>query len=149
MITTLALAQVDADKSKARAQVQKAIFAACKRMGIDDDARHEINVHVTGKPSIKLMTLSELRQVLVHLNSRQSRTPLTKTQRLIVSLWNQLADCGRVQHRNFAALESYCRARTGVHKLVWLTAEQETAMIEQLKQWLKRPGDSAAPRVTP
>ena len=140
MITTMTLAQIDADKKAARQKVQKAIFAACKRMGIDEDTRRQIGARVTGKPTMTMMTLTQLRMVLADLNQRggKHRGQLSPTQRLMFSLWQQLADAGAVQHRNFAALESFTRARTGVHKIVWLTGEQESEMISHLKMWLKR-----------
>jgi len=46
----------------------KAIHAACRQAGIDDDARRELQQRLTGKESLSKMTFVEISQVLDHLN---------------------------------------------------------------------------------
>ncbi len=53
----------------------RAVFAACKAQGIDDDTRHAIQVQVTGKASLKDMSVFDLDDVLNALNRRQQRSP--------------------------------------------------------------------------
>ena len=51
-----------------RAARIKAIHAACRSAGIDDEARRALQVQVVGKPSLKDMDLHELDRLLDHLN---------------------------------------------------------------------------------
>jgi hypothetical protein len=47
---------------------RRAMFAACKRLGFDDDARHAMLHAITGKASSKDLTPADWRAVLNHLN---------------------------------------------------------------------------------
>lgn len=67
------------------------------------------------------------------------RAPLTASQKLMWSLWQQLADAGKVEGRKMQALMAYVKRQTGVERLEWLTKPQESLVIESLKQWLGRP----------
>lgn len=49
---------------------KKAIFAACKHLGIDEDERHQVQLTVVGKASLAAMSLPELDALLDHLNVR-------------------------------------------------------------------------------
>ena len=46
----------------------KAIHAACRTQGIDDEARRAIQVQVTGKASLSEMDYNQVSKVLDHLN---------------------------------------------------------------------------------
>jgi hypothetical protein len=46
----------------------KAVHAACRRLGIDDDTRRELQQRLTGKPSLSDMHSGEVGKVLDHLN---------------------------------------------------------------------------------
>lgn len=46
----------------------KAIHAACRAQGIDDEARRAIQVQLTGKESLSEMAYAEVNKVLDHLN---------------------------------------------------------------------------------
>lgn len=46
----------------------KAIHAASRAAGLDDDARHEMQKNLTGKESLSKMSFAELSKVLDHLN---------------------------------------------------------------------------------
>lgn len=48
----------------------RAIHAACRAQGIDDDLRKEIQQQVTGKASLKDMSALDLSDLLDHLNKR-------------------------------------------------------------------------------
>ena len=52
----------------------RAVHAACRSLGIDDDLRKEIQVGVTGKNSLTDMTAWELSDLLDHLNHRAKGT---------------------------------------------------------------------------
>lgn len=48
----------------------RAVHAACRAQGIDDDTRKAIQVQVTGKASLKDMSALDLSDLLNHLNKR-------------------------------------------------------------------------------
>lgn len=48
----------------------RAVFAACKAQGIDDETRHALQVQITGKASLKDMNVFDLDSVLNRLNAR-------------------------------------------------------------------------------
>lgn len=51
-----------------RASRIKAVHAACRKAGVDNDTRHSIQLQLTGKASLSDMNLTELGQMLDHLN---------------------------------------------------------------------------------
>ncbi|MDR1995124.1 phage protein GemA/Gp16 family protein [Azonexus sp.] len=53
-----------------RAARIKAVHAACRRLGIDDDTRRDIQLSLTGKASLSDMHSGEVSRVLDHLNGR-------------------------------------------------------------------------------
>lgn len=53
----------------------KAVHAACRAQGIDDDTRHALQVQITGKASLKDMTAFDLDSVLNHLNRNGAAKP--------------------------------------------------------------------------
>ncbi|URI06650.1 DUF3164 family protein [Aquincola tertiaricarbonis] len=69
--------------------------------------------------------------------------PLSGPQRLMWSLWQQLADAGLVKHRGMSSLMRYAERQTSVARLEWLNSAQEELVIESLKLWLKRGGDGS------
>lgn len=60
---------MDALKKQSRI---RAVHAACRAQGIDDDTRKAIQVSVTGKASLKDMSALDLSDLLNHLNKRAS-----------------------------------------------------------------------------
>ncbi|WP_306603890.1 phage protein GemA/Gp16 family protein [Azonexus sp.] len=50
----------------------RAIHAACRANGIDADARHDLQLALTGKASLSEMDFSEVTRVLDHLNRRSN-----------------------------------------------------------------------------
>lgn len=50
----------------------KAIHATCRARGIDNDARRDIQLQLTGKASLSEMNFSEVTRVLDHLNQRST-----------------------------------------------------------------------------
>lgn len=60
---------MDALKKQSRI---RAVHAACRAQGIDDDTRKAIQLQVVGKASLKDMSALDLSDVLNHLNRRAS-----------------------------------------------------------------------------
>lgn len=52
----------------------RAIHAACKARGIDDETRHALQLQITGKASSKTMSITDINAVLDHLNRGQRET---------------------------------------------------------------------------
>ena len=48
----------------------RAVHAACRAQGIDDDTRKTIQLQVTGKASLKDMSTHDLSELLNHINRR-------------------------------------------------------------------------------
>lgn len=56
---------MDALKKQSRI---RAVHAACRAQGIDDDTRHALQVQITGHASLKDMSVYDLDSVLNHIN---------------------------------------------------------------------------------
>ena len=86
------------------------------------------------------------RKVLDHLRAlgagasdkAKKRKALTAKQRLMWSLWQQLADAKLVTDRRMPALVAFVKRQTGVDRLEWLTGPQEDLAVESLKAWMRR-----------
>lgn len=89
--------------------------------------------------------LAEVQQELNRLGAPAGpgRRPLTKPQKKMWSLWQQLADAGRVRDRRMSALLAWVKRQAHVDALGFLSAAQEYAAIEALKSWLDRKEDGA------
>ena len=53
----------------------KAVHAACRAQGIDEDTRHALQVQITGHASLKDMSVFDLDSVLNHLNRHGAAQP--------------------------------------------------------------------------
>ncbi len=70
-----------------------------------------------------------------------ARRPLSPMQKMMWSLWQQLADRGAVKNRKMDGLLAYIERQTGVEakgSLAWMTWPQEHSVVESLKSWLAR-----------
>lgn len=75
------------------------------------------------------------------LGEKPKRPALTPMQKKMWSLWQQLADAGKVKDRKMAGLLAYIERQTGVEakgSLAWMSWPQEQAVVESLKKWLSR-----------
>ena len=65
---------------------------------------------------------------------------LTPPQKKMWSLWQQLADQGRIKARDMKGLCAWVKSQTdnGVQALAFLTPAQERTLIESLKRWVDR-----------
>ncbi len=121
----------------------RAIHAACRAQGIDEDARHDLQRALTGRASLGEMNLQEVTQVFEHLNklAPAKRQALTPVQKKMWSLWQQLADAGLVEDRKMPALLAYITRQSSIEAqgaLNWMNAAQEKSVVEALKRWLAR-----------
>ena len=75
------------------------------------------------------------------LGEQAKRPLLTPMQKKMWSLWQQLADAGKVDNRKMPGLLAYVERQTGVDakgSLAWMTWAQEQQVVESLKKWLVR-----------
>ena len=136
--------------------LQKLIFAACRQLGLDDEARRDLQVRVTGKASMRDMDEADLRLVVNRLKAAgfedKPRAPRHKPApradlRMIHVLWRKLGEAGAVTRPGRDGLNAFVRARFGK---VWGSVpadvdmlrdwRQIDAVIQALKDWGKRAG---------
>ncbi len=132
-----------------------AIHIAKKALGLDDDAYRDLLQTICSVRSSADLDVSGRKRWLAHLQACMTssglksskprtgsapRKPLTARQRLIWSLWHQLADAGLVKARTGAAVTAFIKRQTQVDRLEWLNPQQEDLVIVSLRQWLKRGG---------
>lgn len=147
------------DRDAGRKADLAAIHIGKAALGWDDDTYRDILFTVCRVRSSSQLDFAGRRRFLAHLRacgwtggtqgkgaaekraSAPVRAPLTRPQRKMWSLWQQLADAKRVDNRKMPALLAYVERQTGVARLEWLEPAQEALVIESLKKWLARGHD--------
>lgn len=124
-----------------RTRKMRAVLAACRRHGLDDDARREVQLEVTGQSSMAEMSENQLGQLLDHLNrdwqgSNPSRPHVAK----IKALWWSLYWLGAIDEPGDQALSAFVKRQTGIAALRFLDHRKAHSVIEALKSWLEREG---------
>jgi len=133
-----------------------AIHIAKKTLRWSEDEYRDVMATVcSGIRSSALLDVTGRKRFLAHLQAcvlanrggrgtkvavpkKQASKGLTGRPAKMWSLWMQLADAGRVQHRTMASLCAFGERQTGVARLEWMTSHQEDLVIESLKRWLER-----------
>jgi len=127
---------VPADRTK----LIRAIHASARKLGLDDEARRDVQVGATKKASLTDMDASELRLVLDRLN-RDSRTSADRPHiGKVRALWCSLYWLGAVDQSDPKAIDSFVRRQTGVAGLRMLDHRQAHSVVDALKLWLGREG---------
>jgi phage gp16-like protein len=137
------------DRDGARKADLAAIHIAKKSLGWDDETYRDILWTVCRVKSSADLDFTGRKRFLDHLRQCGFVNParprkaavagqLTPVQRKMFSLWQQLADAGKVTERRMSALAAYAKRQTGVDRLEWLNGRQEDLVIESLKRWLAR-----------
>ena len=119
----------------------KAIHAACREQGIDDEALRAIQVQITGKASLSEMDYSQVSKVLDHLNRGSGYTghvgkpkdiegnpQLQKIEALLADMklpWAYL-------HKGADGRPSMCRRLTGKDRIEWADGTGLQAVITAL-----------------
>lgn len=122
------------------------IHALSNDLRLEEDEYRALVMKVTGKASAAQLDMRELGALAGYLQklwNRQRRPQrsytLTPQEKLIWSLWQQLADAGRIKNRKMEGLMGYVRAHIArVDHISWLNAAQQDMLIEQLKKFLHR-----------
>ena len=134
-----------------RLRLMRGIHGACRTLGLDEDARHDVQLRVTGKASMRDMGPRDLTRLLAHLNKLQGRKggvrgghsaadgarghthyPRAKRGdvRLIHALWGELGRRGALKRPGRAGLNAFIRARFGDH---WACVPLDVDMLDHSK----------------
>ncbi|SMH35980.1 regulatory protein GemA [Maritimibacter sp. HL-12] len=136
------------------ATLRRTIFAACRELGLDGDARHDLQLRVTGKTSLSDMDARELRLVVSEMKRmgfRLSRGPRKRAPRgdlrFAHVLWRLLNEAGVVKVPGAKGLNAFIRARFEAkwgHLPIDIDAmrdaDQINDVVEALKAWCVREG---------
>lgn len=136
------------------AALRKTIFVACRELGLDEDARRDLQLLVTGKDSITEMDDGELKAVVNALEKagfkkskgkRYPRAPRADL-RLCHVLWSKLGHAGCLKAPGRAGLNAFVRKR---FEKTWGGAApadidmlrdhaQINDVVQALKEWCAR-----------
>ena len=139
--------------------LQKKIHIACRDLGLDVDARHDIQLVACGKASMSDMNTAELQLVLDHLvdrgwkggfkpgsNGRYKAAPRADL-RLTHVLWRKLGDADKLHDPSRAGLNAFVRSRfedswksVPIDIDTLRDAGQISQLINALKDWCRREG---------
>ena len=127
--------------SNARTRKIRAVLAACKRLGLDDDARKELQLDVTGVASMAAMGEGELGKLLDHLNrDYRGKNPQRPHLAKVKALWWSLYWMGAIDNPDDKALSAFVKRQCGIAALRFLDHRSAPSVIEALKDWLRREG---------
>lgn len=132
-----------------------AIFAIAGKLGLDNDALHDVVGWYTGQESISQLTSHQAATVIDELKRRAGQGPspgwATERQRgKLFTLCRELGwvtECGEVDMKR---LEGFIRSKYGIERFKWLTSGAASKVIEGLKAMDRRgkppqpPGGSAS-----
>ncbi len=137
--------------------LQRMIFAGCRELGLDEDARHDLQLAATGKASLSEMSEAELKLVVDRLKQsgfkpdfkggkRQAAAPRGDL-RFIHVLWRLLGDANALRDPSRAGLNAFIRTSFGKN---WGTVPADVDMlrdaakidqvVQALKAWTAREG---------
>lgn len=141
--------------------LQIKIHVGCKQLGLDAEARRQLQLVETGKESMSDMTAAELQKVLNRLKADGFK-PASKggsksvkkrglaprgDLRLCHVLWSKLGEAGHLDHPGRDGLNKFIRSRFGdswgsvpADIDMLRDANQITAIIRALRSWCDREG---------
>ena len=142
------------DRDGGRKADLAAIHIGKKALGWDDAQYRDLLWTVCQVRSSADLDFTGRKRFLAHLQAcgwaqhvpaaaKRPKTPWTPKQRLIWSLWQQLADASLVSSRSRTALDVWVKRQTQVDRLEWLNPHQVELVIHSLKGWLARRGEPA------
>lgn len=139
--------------------LQKQIHVACRDLGLDGEARHDIQIAACGKASMRDMDKRDLMLVIDHLKDRGWRSAPTRKSRgyrkaapradlrLVHVLWRLLGEAGVLDKPGRAGLNAFIRSRFAdkwesvpIDVDALRDHKQINAVIRALKDWCKRAG---------
>lgn len=133
-----------------RLRLIKLIHVARRELGMDDDTYRLLLSGMKGlggATSTADLSVPNLYRVLEQLKQRGFKVRPSKKQRPLAAddqskkiraLWLALHDHGEVRDPSEEALGKFVMKMTGVQALQWLSGEQASQVIENLKKWQRR-----------
>lgn len=129
--------------SERLAAQRRAVFAACRAQGLDDDTRRAMQRQLTGKDSLAAMSPREIASVLDHLNERQRQADSGEVAGTAIAACRQLQKIAKLleaQQLPWAYLHrsadrrrpSMCRRLTGKDRIEWADSDGKRAIIVAL-----------------
>lgn len=120
--------------------LDKKIFVGCRELGLDADARHDLQLQVTGKASLSDMDDGDKQKVLSHLKASGFKTSTHKAHtrhktapradlRMIHVLWKKLGETGALRDPTRQGLNAFIRKRFGT------TWGSVPADVDMLREW--------------
>ena len=139
-----------------RKQLIKLIHIARNQLAMPDDSYRALLLRVSGGKASSCADLGvmDLSKILAELESKgfkvkghRGTRPLANDgqSKLVRHLWLDLHAKGAVRDPSERALGAYARRQTGIAALQWLSTEQASKLIEQLKQWRCRIDETEGP----
>jgi phage gp16-like protein len=139
--------------------LQQTVHVACRELGLDGEARRDLQLAVTGKASMRDMTDADLEKLLDRLKAdgfkpQTGHRPAAPRAdlRLVHVLWRRLGEAGLLERTGRAGLNAFVRARFGA---AWGSVpadidmlrdhKQIDMLVEALKQWCRRAGLDIGP----
>lgn len=134
--------------------LQQRIHAGCRDLGLDGDARRDLQLVATGKASMRDMDEADLRKMVAALEARGLKASLSPRKaapradlRLAHVLWRKLGEAGALEKPGRAGLNAFVRSR---FEAVWGAVPADIDMlrdhrqidqvVEALKAWCRRAG---------
>ena len=102
------------------AALVKLVHVGCRALGIDADARHDLQLVVTGKASLTDMSETELNAVVSALEAKGFRRHKGKRSRPLAPradlryvhiLWRKLGEAGKLKRPGRDGLNTFLRSR--------------------------------------
>ena len=134
--------------------LQRKIHVGCRELGLDNDARRDLQLAATGKASMTDMSETELKAVLKRLHDGgfkassggKKHAKATRADlRLVHVLWRKLGEAGQLRDPSRRGLNKFIRERFGK---AWSNVPADVDMmrdhmeidqvIQALKSWGQR-----------
>lgn len=117
-------------------QVRK-IHVLAREYGLDNDLLHVHIQTITGKDSLKKLSLGEAARVIDSLEKRSSDRMTWKQSGLIDKLLGELGWVDGQGKPDYQRLDGFCSKRFGVDSHKWLTRMDASKVIEGLKNMVQ------------
>lgn len=130
-------------QSAPRTQLYRAVYAAIRSNGMDDDDRKAMMRDMFGKASLSDMSEIEISHLLDRLNrDRNRKAPAGHRAHLgkIRALWWSLYWLGEAESSQERAISAFVKRQTGVSALRFVDYKSASSVIEALKSWATRAG---------
>ena len=120
--------------------LQQRIHVGCRELGLDSDARRDLQLAATGKASMKDMSEADLKVVLKRLQdsgfkARSGKKKRAKASRpdlrLVHVLWTKLSDAGQLRDPSRKGLNKFIRERFGK---AWSNVPADVDMMRDHKE---------------